>query len=125
MRKISRKTKQLGYDRPLTRQKIYVHQPHFVTSFIDPAIRKFCTPLKEQPSTEEKIYGLDYVGGFISRLGLWGKKSGHVGIVSKTWVSVIPYVIFQLSFARCSARLYKKPDVKFIYTSYQTKHTKI
>jgi len=96
-----------------------------VTSFVDPAIRKFCTPLKVKPSIKEKRYGLDYEGGFVSRLSLWGKQSGHVGVVSETWVSVITSVIFHSSFARSSIRLYKKPEVKFNYTSYQTKHSKI
>jgi hypothetical protein len=118
VRKISWKEKRLGY-----------HRPYFATNFIDPAIRKFSTPLKVQPSIKEKRYGLDYEGGFISRLSLWGKQSGHVGVVSLIWVSVITSVItsviFHSSFARSSVRLYKKPEVKFKYTSYQTKHSKI
>ena len=89
---------------------MHVRQPYFATSFIDPAIRKFCTPLKVEPSIKEKRYGLDYAGGFVSGLSLWGKQSGHVEVVSKTWVSVTPSVIFHSSFATSSVRLYKKPE---------------
>ena len=121
---MSRKTKQLECHRSITRHKISRHHPYFAISFIDPAIRKFCTPLKVHPSIKENRYGLDYVGGFISTLSLWGKHSGHVAVASKTQVSVTPSVVFHSSYSRCSVRLYRKPEIKFMYSSYQTKLNK-